>query len=222
MNMASKKIGLVLFGVIYFLLQTSFVFATASQDGVPPMQQPTIEAPADPTLNSFTCENLNEPHNLIVTILEESIGKSPDKNPDDATRIISCFRKTTCTKTARTQTATATAGCNSEYAKTCDPSNTSEDKKIFCSRVQVIISQNGISMLFSYLSLIYIWGAGVGATISVLYMIYGGYMFITALDNTSSVDEAKDKILQSLIGLSILILSAIILYTINPNFFTLL
>jgi hypothetical protein len=197
MNMARKTIGIVMVAITLALLFATY--AQAEDDSAPSVTT---------TLENFVCADLNKSQSgLMVTVLEENIG-TEEIQMDSNTKIINCFRQTTCTKET---------GCKSEYYTLCTPVT----NEVYCSRVQAIVSNSGISMLFSYIGMVYKWAAGVVGTISVMYLIYGGFMMITAIDNTANVDKAKEKIVQSLAGLAILFLSAIILYTINPNFFVL-
>ncbi len=187
-------------------------------------------APAAMAIPDFKCNDLNsqqEPaetdapagnaeklQNYIITILEEEITGSEDSDFSEAqeVKVLSCIRKTTC------KTANDSTSCTSEYVPVgkCSPGENE-----FCQRVQVIIAQSGINLLMTYLGIIYRWAAGIIGIISVAYLIYGGFLIATAQDDTGKIDTAKEKIIQSLSGLILLFLSAVILYTINPNFFTL-
>jgi len=163
------------------------------------------QTPPPPT-SSLTCEDLGQPNktqNYIITILEEEIGNQEVKGDTEST--IFCYRVTTTDKGVQ----------KSEYAKDCKPSSTK-----ICQRVQVLIAKSGAALLYSYIGLIYKWAAGTIGIISVLYLVYGGVLIATAGDNPGQVDKAKEKIFQSIAGLILLFLSAVILYTINPNFFT--
>jgi type IV secretory pathway VirB2 component (pilin) len=56
--------------------------------------------------------------------------------------------------------------------------------------------------------------------IAVLIIVISGIQISAAGGDQTTVTNAKNRIVQSLGGLVILFLSAIILYTINPTFFT--
>ncbi len=188
-------------------------------------------APTALAIPNFECKDLNsqqEPsqsdggqennakklQNYIVTILEEEISGSENItfDEDQEVKVMSCIRKTSC------NTIDGRTDCTSEYVGLgqCTPGENE-----FCQRVQVIIAQSGINLLMTYLGIIYRWAAGIIGIISVAYLIYGGFLVATAQDDTGKIDTAKEKIFQSLAGLVLLFLSAVILYTINPNFFTL-
>lgn len=158
----------------------------------------------------LTCETLNDPaetKNYVISIIEEQLGNITSTTAD-TDHILQCFRQTTCDQ--------ETQECRSEYVSSCSPSDT-----VTCQRVQAFVSQSGLGLLFSYIGTIYRWSAGVIGIVSVFYLVYGGIKIATAGDNTAAIDDAKAKIIQSLAGLILLFISAVVLYTINPNFFTL-
>ncbi len=168
----------------------------------------------------LTCEGLNDPQatkSLVISIIEEQFGE-PGSTGDSITSL-KCLRETIC-KEEKVEDKTEKK-CKSEYKPSCSPSGADPKNVTICQQVQVFYSQSGIDLLFSYIGLIYRWSAGVIGIVSVFYLIYGGIKITTAGDNTAALDEAKTKIGQSLAGLVLLFVSAIILYTINPNFFVL-
>lgn len=144
----------------------------------------------------------------IVTILEEEIG-GPTGGADSGEEVKSCIRKTTFD-------AEGKAG-NPEYVEVggCSP-----DEKTNCKRVQVILASTGADLLYSYVGIIYRWAAGTIGIVSVLFLVVGGFEIATAGGDTGRMDKAKARIMQSLAGLVLLFLSALILFTVNPNFFT--
>ena len=56
--------------------------------------------------------------------------------------------------------------------------------------------------------------------IAVLIMVISGIQISAAAGDQQAVTNAKNRIVQSLGGLALLFLSGIVLYTINPTFFT--
>ena len=143
----------------------------------------------------------------IVTILEEQIG-SPSTG--DVGTAINCFRVTK----AVAATDTAPAGEKPEYMDSCP------DDALFCKRVQVFFAQSGAELLYSYMGRIYKWAAATVGIVAVLYLVLGGIEISAAQGDSGKIDKAKERIMQSLGGLVLLFLSGLILYTINPNFFT--
>lgn len=201
---AKGPVSKILLGIILMIMFSPTVFAQVSCGD----------------LNQETPEIQKKMEGYIITILEEEIGSSSTTDSvtpsENASESLTCFRKTTCEgpKTGDSETDQKIT-CTSKYAETCTPG-----ENVFCQRVQVLISQSGIDLLMSYLGIIYRWAASVIGIVSVAYLIYGGFLIGTAQDDTSKIDKAKEKIFQSIAGLVLLFLSAVILYTINPNFFT--
>lgn len=88
-----------------------------------------------------------------------------------------------------------------------------------CKRIQVIEAEEGRTLLYTYIGMIYKWAAGVIGIVSVLTIVYSGVMISMAGGDSGKIDKAKERIIQSLFGLVVLFLSGLILYTINPTFF---
>jgi len=163
---------------------------------------------APPAKADATCEMVNEPRpadmqKYIVTVLEEEIGQP---GTTDITYSLICFR----------QSELIDNKWESTFVTKCKPPS----ETVKCQRIQIILAETGASLLYGYIALIYKWAAGVIGVVSVLYLIWGGITIATAGDDTGKIGKAKEKIFQSIAGLILLFLSAVILYTINPNFFT--
>jgi|WetSurMetagenome_2_1015567.scaffolds.fasta_scaffold118474_3 hypothetical protein len=172
--------------------------------------------------DAVSCDILNDPaqsKDWVITILEEEIGGATS-TADVSSPIIICFRETTCNVTKDSKTNEDVRTCTSTYKSDCVPGGNPGDSQTLCQRVQVILAKSGAALLYSYIGLIYRWAAGTIGVVSVLYMVWGGVQISAAGDNAGKIDEAKQKIFQSIAGLILLFLSAVILYTINPNFFT--
>ena len=90
---------------------------------------------------------------------------------------------------------------------------------ISCKPIQVYFGESGIDLLYTYIGSIYRWAASVVGIIAVLVLVISGIQISAAAGDQQALTSAKTRIFQSLSGLAILFLSAIILYTINPTFF---
>jgi hypothetical protein len=77
----------------------------------------------------------------------------------------------------------------------------------------------GLGALGHYLSLLYPWLVGMGAATAVLMAVVGGIQIIQAGADTGKRDAGKNRLLMSLGGLLIVMLSATILNALNPSFF---
>lgn len=117
------------------------------------------------------------------------------------------------------------AGCNNDNSSQDIPGldrslpyNSIES--LSCSIKERISGKTGSDILGTYVSAIYRWAAGIVGIVSVLIMVFSGIQISMAGGDSAKIDTAKNRIMQSLIGLAILFLSGLILYTINPSFFT--
>jgi len=88
-----------------------------------------------------------------------------------------------------------------------------------CRPIQLLVSTSGINLLKFYVLQVYVWGAGIVGIIAVLVIVVSGIQ-IAASGGEEQLTSARTRIIQSLSGLAILFLSGLILYTINPTFFT--
>lgn len=89
-----------------------------------------------------------------------------------------------------------------------------------CNRVQVLLSKGGTSSIIGYISMIYRWAAGIVGLIAVIVIIISGIQLSVSGGDSNAVESSKKRIIQSIAGIVVLFLSGIILYTINPTFFT--
>lgn len=84
----------------------------------------------------------------------------------------------------------------------------------------IIGGKEGLDLLNNYAALVYQWIAGIVGAISILVIIISGIQISIGGLSQEAISTAKDRIVRSLVGLVVLFLSAFILYTINPVFFT--
>jgi hypothetical protein len=75
-------------------------------------------------------------------------------------------------------------------------------------------------LLYNYLGLIYNFISGIIVGFSVLVVIIGGIMITTSAGDTTKLDNGKNMIKKALIGMILWFTASVILYTINPTFFT--
>ncbi len=92
--------------------------------------------------------------------------------------------------------------------------------KFTCQQVQVIVGGGGTSFLFGYISTIYQWAAGLVGIIAVTIIVFSGIQITVSGGEPDTISKAKGRIVKVLSGIAILFLSALILNTVNPNFFT--
>jgi hypothetical protein len=92
--------------------------------------------------------------------------------------------------------------------------------KYSCKEVQVILTKGGTSAIYGYISMLYRWGASMVGIIAVTIIILSGIQISASGGDSEAINSAKKRILQSITGIVVLFLSSLILYTINPTFFT--
>jgi hypothetical protein len=164
------------------------------------------------------CPELNDPaktKDWIITILEEQFtGKKSDTFTDQDLAVADCLRVTTVVQGTSSQEGGSAQQSKSEYQ---DLSACPSGAK--CQRVQVLMAKSGTALLYGYIGFIYRWAAATIGMVCVGMLVYYGTRIAASGSNESVLTEAKDHIVQSLGGLILLFLSAVILYTINPNFF---
>lgn len=77
----------------------------------------------------------------------------------------------------------------------------------------------GLGALGHYLSLLYPWMVGMGAGTAVLMAVVGGIQIIQSGGDQGKRDAGQQRLLMSLGGLLLILLSATILNALNPSFF---
>lgn len=168
------------------------------------------------------CITADEKKEYIITIIEEAFGNpTGDITKGYASR--TCYRVTNIENNVYAKpslTETRPTACTIEEEP--DPDN--PGKKIvngnICNEVMVILSKGGTAMIEGYIASIYTWAASLVGLIAVTVIIISGIQIAASGGDSQAVDSAKTRIIKSISGLAVLFLSGLILYTINPNFFT--
>lgn len=80
--------------------------------------------------------------------------------------------------------------------------------------------ETSFTIISQYVKMIYQWGAVVVGLLAVLMLVVGGVQYSIYGMDPAAKDDAKERIKQALIALVILLLSGLILKTVNPAFFT--
>lgn len=78
---------------------------------------------------------------------------------------------------------------------------------------------NGVDLINQYISMIYLWMASIVGIIAVLMLVASGIQIIFGGASPELVSDAKNRVFQSLLSLILLFATALILRTVNPNFF---
>lgn len=88
-----------------------------------------------------------------------------------------------------------------------------------CERRQWIIASSGTGLISVFVKQAYIWGTGFVGLSAVIAIVWSGIQ-ISVSGVSGDITQAKERIIQAISGLVLLFLSGLILYTINPTFFT--
>lgn len=179
------------------------------------------EAKENPCVKSTELEE-----GYIITKIEEPLEIAVNDEEGADFRQRKCYRHTFQYSDPTTNIGLTT---KTELSKTACPLSTAEtlvsdpDSMIAsytCREIQVILSKGGTSMIYGYIGMIYQWGASIVGIIAVTVIILSGIQISAAGGDPEAITSARKRILQSLAGIAVLFLSGLILYTINPNFFT--
>lgn len=80
--------------------------------------------------------------------------------------------------------------------------------------------QGPFGLLYNYLGLIYNYLSGIIIAVVILIVIVAGIIITTSNGNQESFNTGKSMITKALVGMVIWFLASVILYTINPTFFS--
>jgi hypothetical protein len=153
----------------------------------------------------------------IITILEESLGDGFDDETDDSFESRTCYRQSyVYSKTNVVLSKLTEKACSTDLAK-----QASDSGDVYaCYEVLVLLSDGGTSMIFGYIGMIYRWGASMAGIVAALILVVSGIQISVSGGDSEAISKSKERIIRSLGGIAVLFLSGIILYTINPTFFT--
>ena len=181
-----------------------------------------------PCINEIgTVDKPGKDEGYLITIIEEplylteSTEKTSNKDEFEARK---CFRNNfsyllTDKKKLSTSSELSTI-CSTQFEELYQNNKDNDYKALFsCQPVQVILCKGGTCLINHYISMIYRFGATTGGIVAVLVLVINAVIIAMAGGDSGGIDEAKKRIIQSLAGLAVLFLSALILYTINPTFF---
>lgn len=176
---------------------------------------PTIENPEPGDDNGY-----------LITIIEEPFNvESKGETPVDNYVVRACFRNTfqyySPDKKSLVSEATLAAFCSEKAQDLLEDESLKKYRiKYSCKEVMVILTKGGTTAIHGYINLIYRWGAGMVGIIAVTIIILSGIQISASGGDSEAIGSAKKRIIQSIAGIVVLFLSSLILYTINPNFFT--
>ncbi len=77
-----------------------------------------------------------------------------------------------------------------------------------------------LTLLYNYVGLVYNYFSGVIIGVAVLFTIVGGIQMTTSAGDQGRFDAGKNRIVKAIVGVIIWFLASVILFTINPTFFS--
>lgn len=80
-----------------------------------------------------------------------------------------------------------------------------------------IAGEEQVSGIGDYISKVYTFAVGVVGLAAVIMIMIGGYLYMTSHGNATQAEKGKDFITSAVLGLIIVLVSYVILRTINPN-----
>ena len=155
---------------------------------------------------------------FLITIVEEPLEAKENNEGDFRYRI--CYRHTYQFNGESGDLITSSEFSNkNQKCYTGLPTGGNLKAKYSCKQVQVLLSKGGTSLLYGYIGMIYRWGASMVGIVAVLIIVISGIQISAAGGDQEAVTSSKKRILQSIAGIAVLLLSGLILYTVNPTFF---
>ncbi len=148
---------------------------------------------------------------VYVKLNEEGKWTSCDKEKDDGCRLRFC----------NSVSSVDEGGTEFWNKKQCNKYCVSfqEAIPIGDKEVRSISANSGTDLALNYVSMIYKFGASILGIFAVLVIVISGIQIIAGGISEEGISAAKGRILQALLSLALLFSSALILRTINPDFF---
>lgn len=155
----------------------------------------------------------------VITELSEPIGNpiAITEGEDAGNKIINVYKGTCCWyadwNEEGQQECYETREIYAETIGECDAAAS------FCSQRQWVIGNSGAGIIKLYVKQIYTFMAFTVGSIAVATMVVSGIQ-ISVSGVSGDISAAKQRMTQAIVGIVLLFFSGILLYTINPTFFT--
>lgn len=153
----------------------------------------------------------------IITELTEPVAPTTVLNTDEdgkVTQVIDVYQGICCIDyDATNSTCNATRNTYSATYDECVILGSN------CQQRQWLIASTGMGLLKLFVKQMYTWGAFAVGIVAVATMILNGVR-ISMSGVSGDISDAKNKIFQAIAGIVLLFMSALILYTVNPDFFS--
>ena len=209
-----KKIikKLAIFILTSFLINTlvigTSVFANGSE--VPKNAREQIN-----TWSNSACEKKFEDAKVIIKFYEPLVDESPPRS-----EIIDCYQHSLVNDPNQPDVPKFTLGVLTNNEATCNTEVDINGAIHTCQKIQVLLSNSGTLVMYTYIGYIYRFATNIVGLIAVMIIIFSGIQIATSGGDTEVLSSAKSRIIKSLGGIAVLFLSGLILYTVNPTFYT--
>lgn len=243
--MLKKLFAQLALGIMFGVMTTPMVFAVGAAEKLGDLT--AIYSDVKPCINEVL-PNPNDPVNpldgpdmgYVISIIEEPLNVDASGEGTDYV-VRRCFRNTFQYKetipvadgkdadgkpklkdTLVPKSVSMLSDKCSNKAQTLMNQYKDDDIKVSysCKEVQAILTRGGTSAIYGYINMLYRWGASLVGIIAVTIIIISGIQISASGGDSEAINAAKKRILQSVVGIIVLFLASLILYTANPTFFT--
>lgn len=240
-----KKFGKILSAITLTNVLVAFFALTVSLSTTVFADEPATPAP-DPAAAAIAQLNTaldiqHDPKNHCITDTDRAAGwiisfiEEPLSLDEDVTstklQTRLCYRSTlrfmingeekTITELSKKIPGTET-GCSQTAENIANDAQMVATYKVSynCRAIMAVLGKGGASYIEGYVGLIYRWAAGLVGLIATAVIIISSIQISFSGGEAEEINKAKGRILKSLAGIAVLFLSGLILYTVNPTFFT--
>jgi hypothetical protein len=170
----------------------------------------TVKA-ATPDEQKNTCKGLCKYVGRPVSVCSETMATNPVNNP-------TCFTESQCTKSKSSGgydgvwDGKPAEDCLNDYRKCYAKTN---NNKIWLNIPILQVKQ--VKDVSKYVRVVYEWMVKSGIIISVVLIMVGGMQYAFGAITPEQISKAKKRIINSVIGIVLLLGSYLLLFTINPQ-----
>lgn len=216
--------------VAAFALTMSLSTTVFADEPATPAPDPAVIAQLDTALDNqhdWPCiTDADRAAGWIISFIEEPLSLDEDTTSTKLqTRL--CYRSTfrfmiDGKEKTITELSNDDVGCSQTAENIANDAQMVAKYKVSynCRAIMAVLGKGGASYIEGYVGLIYRWAAGLVGLIATAVIIISSIQISFSGGEAEEINKAKGRILKSLAGIAVLFLSGLILYTVNPTFFT--